>query len=203
MTILPDQRQRRRSSVKRLAAWALAAAAALWLAGFLSFLLTGPKQDLAAGAPADGIVVLTGGQDRIAEAVELLAAGRGRRLLISGVNTMVTDDALARQFPKSAALFQCCIDIGHRALNTAGNAQEAGAWAARHGHKTLIVVTSDYHMPRAMIEFRRAMPSVDLRAWAVAPVMPETSDWQQRLARSRLLAMEYSKMIFAWARAIA
>ena len=151
------------------------------------------------GPPADGIVVLTGGQDRIPEAVELLSAARGKRLLISGVNAAVSAETLARQLPRAAALFQCCVDLDHRALNTAGNAEEAANWASRNSHRSLIVVTSGYHMPRAMIEFRRALPAADLRPHAVT--VPQSGpDAAQAFARFRLLATEYSKLLFAFAR---
>src|SRR5215469_8051143 len=107
---------------------------------------------------ADGIVVLTGDEDRISEAIQLLAQGRAGRLLISGVNKATRAPqiiSLNKAGRGEALLFRCCVDLDRRALNTEENAFEATAWAKSRGYRSLIVVTSTYHMPRALIELRQ------------------------------------------------
>jgi uncharacterized SAM-binding protein YcdF (DUF218 family) len=104
---------------------------------------------------ADAIVALTGGYQRIDQAVQLLAQGAGRRLLISGVNP-ATSVGHIRSFTRSRdELFECCVDIGYDARNTEGNASETVQWIRAHGYKTVILVTNNYHMPRSLAEIRR------------------------------------------------
>lgn len=153
---------RRRTLWLRIVGVVLATLVLAALAGFFAF---ASLVDQVAHAPqrsADGVVVLTGGGHRIDEGLGLLASGRGRRLLISGVNERTGHDELLKLHPGAKALVGCCVDLGAQARNTIGNAIEARRWARMHGFSTLTVVTSPYHMPRALIELRHAMPSVQI-----------------------------------------
>lgn len=133
----------------------------LWFAGFLWFWLTLPAP--ASGmARTDGIVALTGGEGRLQTAVDLLDAGRARRLLITGVHPDTGKRQLAVQLGVSRDLLDCCVDLDHEAGNTVGNARSTVAWVARHKVRSLRLVTSDYHMPRALLEYRAAMPEVEM-----------------------------------------
>jgi uncharacterized SAM-binding protein YcdF (DUF218 family) len=105
---------------------------------------------------ADGIVALTGGSERIAEAVHLLAHGFAVRLLVIGVNQATTGTEIARLMPQFGAELSCCVDLGYEAQNTAGNAWEAKRWARAPAMRSLIIVTSAYHMPRALAEIAHA-----------------------------------------------
>ena len=107
-------------------------------------------------------MVLTGGASRIVDAIELLAAGRGQRLLISGVHPSTTPDELTRINPEFERLLNCCIDLGHQATNTIGNAVETGRWVREKNFRSIIVVTSGWHMPRALIEIENELPDVTL-----------------------------------------
>ena len=129
------------------------------------------------GLKADAIVVLTGGAKRIEQAVSLLQSGRGQRLLISGVNPGTSRTTLARMTDTDRRLFDCCVDIDMAALDTVGNAQEAIRWAKDHGFDDLILVTSDYHMPRAMLELGSALPDTTLQAYPVATPGFDARGW--------------------------
>src|SRR5579871_1943288 len=122
------------------------AALTMLAGGFLWFALhvanEAPPLDRAA---ADGIVALTGGASRISDAVELLASGRGQRLLITGVAPTVSTTELARLVPERQHWFGCCVDLGYNALNTIGNAVETRQWALDRGFHSLLIVTSSYH----------------------------------------------------------
>lgn len=137
---------------------------------------------------ADAIVALTGGEGRVVTAVQLLRDGRGGRLLISGVNPGSPPEDIARAAGAPAELFNCCIDTGDEAVDTRGNAREAAAWAARNEYATLIIVTNDFHMPRALLELQAAMPDTRLIAYA-APTPPpwsspgEARRWLQEYAK--------------------
>lgn len=177
------------------------AAAALAVAGFAGFLGLVPRaESTTATVHGDGIVTLTGGADRLSDALHLLASGNGKRLLISGVHPSTTEGELARAQPDYAAFARCCVDLGRRALNTAGNAVETRRWAMRHGFHSLIVVTSGYHMPRTMMELAREMPDVDLIPYAVVTDRLRGEPWWRNWATAKLLAGEYVKYVAALVR---
>lgn len=182
-----------------LALAALIGAGALF-GGFLVFLVTLEAEPRQNEAAADGIVALTGGSDRISDAVELLAEGKGKRLLISGVNRSTSPERLANTMPQHVALFDCCIDMDYQARNTLGNAVETRRWAEARSVRSLIVVTSSYHMPRAMLELQRAMPGIELRPHPVVAERQDANAWRG-LAATKLLATEYGKFLAAYVRA--
>lgn len=171
------------------------------LAGFASFVSTLEDERMASAEPADGIVALTGGSERISDAVDLLADGRARRLLITGVNRSTSPERLASTLPQHRELFDCCIDMDYQARNTVGNAVETKRWAESRKVRSLIVVTSSYHMPRAMIELQRAMPDIDLRPHPVSPDKPQELSTWRKLAATKVLATEYGKYLAAYVRA--
>jgi uncharacterized SAM-binding protein YcdF (DUF218 family) len=146
---------------------------------------------------ADGIVVFTGGPERIQRAVDLLAEAKGSRLLISGVNPVTTRDKLKSMNPSASGLFGCCVDIGHEAQNTIGNAEETAEWAQRWKHKSLIVVTSDYHMPRSILELSRAMPGATFQPVAVPFIQDDGDGWYREPANLRKTLGEYIKLLVA------
>ncbi len=146
-----------------------------------------------ADARADGIVVLTGGRDRVQGAVELLEAGRGRRLLISGVHPATRAEDIQRATIGGRGLFDCCVDLGHRAETTVGNAIEAADWARAHRFTSLIVVTSAYHMPRSMLELDKALPGVRKVAWPVKRPDLNIDTWFLHPPTAKLLLHEYVK----------
>ncbi|QOZ28905.1 YdcF family protein [Bradyrhizobium sp. CCBAU 51753] len=169
-------------------------AAGIGFVGFLSQLRgveTDPPQT------ADGIVVLTGGSSRVSDAMELLAAGYGKRLLISGVHPTNAASDISRSLPDSQRLMSCCVDLDRSAVNTRSNAAETRRWARERGFKSLIVVTSNYHMPRAIVELSHAMPDVTLIPFAVIGDKWRDEPWWTSGATFRLLLSEYAKYVAA------
>jgi uncharacterized SAM-binding protein YcdF (DUF218 family) len=163
--------------------------------GFLWFVALVPTEEVALDRNADGIVVLTGGSARIADAIELLAAGRGKRLLISGVHPATSSSELARLSPDYRRWLACCVDLGHVAVNTSGNALETKRWVSERGFRSLIVVTSNYHMPRSMAELGRRMPDVALVPFPVVTDKMRTEAWWSSPPTAKLLFSEYLKYI--------
>lgn len=199
-TTAPDPRIARRhwaSRLVRLAAWLVAAALVLLGIGFAIFLHAIGGEPEQTNRSADGIVVLTGGTDRVAEAASLLAAHRGQRLLITGVHPNTTLVEIGRIVPVAQAVLDCCAELGREALNTRGNAIETAQWAERRGVHSLIVVTSNWHMPRALVEMRRAMPDVELLPYAVS-AGTVSADVTGSFASNRLLFFEYIKFLAAY-----
>lgn len=166
----------------------------LFAAGFAVF-ASAIQQGTGAPRAAQAIVALTGGKARIGQAVKLLAQGKAKRLLISGVHPSTRASQLQRLVPGGADFFPCCVDLGRAAVDTRGNAAETSAWVNRHGFTSLIVVTSAYHMPRTLIEFAWAMPGVQLISHPVISPDFHIETWWSHHATRRLLFVEYVKYL--------
>jgi uncharacterized SAM-binding protein YcdF (DUF218 family) len=170
-------------------------------AGFVSFVGGIVAAHPPAAASAEGIVALTGGSARIDTALHLLAEGRARRLLISGVNPAVGSRAIAETVdPDLKSMIACCVDLGHEARDTIGNAIETRDWARQHQYGSLIVVTSAYHMPRSLAELANALPDVKLIAYPIPNPELRLADWWSEPSAFALLAREYGKYLLAAAR---
>jgi|SRR5579863_2462613 uncharacterized SAM-binding protein YcdF (DUF218 family) len=165
--------------------------------GFFAFLWLLPNEQVELNRNADGIVVLTGGTSRVTDALELLAAGRGRRLLITGVNPGTTTTDIARQSADFGKILSCCVDLDYSAINTLGNAVEARRWAIDRGFHSLIVVTSAYHMPRALAEIAHQLPNVALIPFPVVSDRLRIEPWWSNGATTKLVVSEYFKYLFA------
>jgi len=172
----------------------------LLAAGFIWFALTIPAEDVSKDRKADGIVVLTGAASRIPDAIELLAAERGKRLLITGVHRATSAREIARLTPLYSKFFTCCIDLDKSALNTFGNALETKRWARQHNFNSLVVVTSNWHMPRAMAELAHQLPETTLIAFPVISEKVKSEPWWSNFDTARFLAAEYLKYLFALTR---
>lgn len=154
-------------------------------------------------ARADAIVALTGpSAERVNASIRLLEQGKGKRVLISGVNREVRRQELRALTPGSNRLFNCCVDLGFEAEDTVGNAQEIAAWAEAKDYDSLIVVTSDYHMPRALTEIRAAAPGIELTPYAVETPSLDNSRWWKAAVTARRMTLEYMKYLAALARAM-
>ena len=161
-----------------------------WGAGFAAFNQMARRQ-LPPPDAADGIVALTGGADRVDEALRLFAEGRAPLLLVSGVGHGADLAELARRvaLPPGA---EGRITLGREAATTLGNATETAAWARAHGIRSLIVVTAGYHMPRALAELSRTLPGVALHPVAVQPPALRRD---LQLGTVRMLANEFDKYL--------
>ncbi len=183
----------RRRRGARIAALAVILVLIVWCGGFLWFLLNTYMPSVPP-ARADGIVVLTGGEDRLATAFQMLDEGRADQLLISGVPNTVSLRDMERSAHLARPPADSHVTLGHHAQTTVGNADETAAWVAAHHIHTLIVVTAGYHMPRAVLELSRAMPAVRLYPMRVQPAVIydglKPHVW-------RLLLSEYTKWLLA------
>lgn len=165
--------------------------------GFIGFLSQLRSAEAKPGKKADGIVVLTGGSSRVSDAMELLAGGYGTRLLISGVHPTNGASEISRALPDSQLLISCCVDLDRSAVNTRSNAVETRRWARERNFRSLIVVTSNYHMPRAFVELSHEMPDIELIPFVVIGDKWRDEPWWTSGTTLRLLLSEYVKYLAA------
>jgi uncharacterized SAM-binding protein YcdF (DUF218 family) len=145
---------------------------------------------------AEAIVALTGGSlERLSTGVRLLQERKGERLLISGVNRLVTDAELFEVLDVDPALAQCCVDLGRSADDTLGNAAETAAWARAHRYTSLILVTDDYHMPRSHAELSLALPEAEIHPYPVRTRWTDPKLWRSDLGAATRLGAEYVKYL--------
>ncbi len=172
----------------------------LVIIGFIVFANSVDREHSVPQRSADGIAVLTGGMSRIDEAMKLLAEGKAKRMLITGVNRTTTTEELKELASQGDQYFTCCVDIDKEARNTIDNATETSEWVALHHYGSIIVVTSNYHMPRALAELARVMPGVTLVPYSVVDNNVHLERWWTYPGTTRLLLSEYLKYLPALSR---
>jgi len=172
---------------------AILIAVMFWTVGLLAF-AGRVEHSTPADEPeaAQGIVVLTGKAN-----VRIKAAAK---LLVSGVNRQVTRDELFVVTKATRRLYDCCVQLGFEAADTKGNGMETAAWARHEKINTLIVVTSDYHMPRAMLEISGALPDVAVTPYPVKTNEVDAERWWSTSSGARTMIMEYCKYLVVGAR---
>lgn len=142
----------------------------LWILGFAWFgaFLPQPLD----GRTTDAIVVLTGGAGRLDRGLALLKDGAAKRMLISGVDRSVRPVELAERYHVPMRLFDCCVTLGREAIDTRSNALETGRWLDRRKFRTVRLITTDWHMRRAALELRQALPGDVVLVYDAVPSRP-------------------------------
>lgn len=174
--------------------------AVVWSAGFIVFINTVPRHVVDPDSPTDAIVVLTGGTQRLNTGLLLLSEHKARKLLISGVYHGVELEEILNLSKQSPHELECCIDIGHDADNTLGNAKETLHWVEEKGFKSIRLVTANYHMPRSLLEFSFFLPQIKIIAHPVFPDHVKVDEWWKWSGTAALLVGEYNKYLLVWLR---
>lgn len=193
-------RPRRGSPFARLLGLVVAAAVGVWLVAFYQFASGLPLEHDKPEETTEAIVVLTGGSERLAEGLSLLAQGRAGKLFVSGVYRGVDVAELLSVTQSGGDLVTHRIALGHDADDTRGNARETAAWMAEEGFQRLRLVTAAYHMPRSLFEFHQAMPEAEIIPHPVFPANVRLDAWWRYPGTFTLLAGEFSKLLLAQAR---
>ncbi|TAN47017.1 MAG: YdcF family protein [Rhodospirillales bacterium] len=175
----------------------LSALAAGWLVGLAGFASALPREVGDSATKTDAIVVLTGGSERLATGLDLLERGMASKLFVSGVYRGVEVRELVKLSRHAPEALECCIALGYSADNTIGNAQETAAWMASEGLTSLRLVTGNYHMPRALAEFRAALPLAVLVPNPVFPEHVKAEAWWYSPGTLALIASEYTKYLLS------
>lgn len=150
---------------------------------------------------ADAIIVLTGGEARLGVALDLLKSGKGKRLLISGVNPATGRNQLRVATGSDRKLFNCCVDFDYEALDTIGNAQESAKWVREHDFGSVILVTNNYHMPRSLLELGRQTEAV-VTPYPVVNARLDKGRWLSEPDALRVLFTEYTKYLASVVRGV-
>lgn len=142
---------------------------------------------------ADAIIVLTGGADRIEAGFDLLKTGRARRLFISGVHPDVSDSDLKARWTGPSAGYECCVKLGRSARDTFGNANEVAAFLREESARSAIVVTADYHLPRALLLLEAAAADIRFSAFPVRAPRARATQWWSDADAFRRVSLEFLK----------
>ena len=146
-------------------------------------------------------LALTGASDaRITAAMKLLEPGKARRMLISGVNPQATRADIRGVAKATQRFYDCCVDLGFQAMDTVGNARETADWANQNGFHSLILVTSDFHMPRAMLELQAALPDAAITPYAIRTNELDAKHWWRSREGVRRMTLEYVKYLVIMSR---
>ena len=188
---------RRRVPVFRLFLMVLSVAFLIWAAGLYRFAQLIPEPLPGAGIMTDAIVVLTGGAGRVGAGLSLLERGLGKKLFVSGVYRGVDVRRLLSLSQRAPDDLMCCIEIGHTAVSTEGNAAETKLWMDQEGYQSLRLVTASYHMPRSIQEFHHYMPQVRLVPHAVFPAQFKREQWWRWPGTASLILTEFAKYLMS------
>jgi len=174
----------------------------IWVAGLFRFADTIPKSIEDPTRHTNAIVVLTGGSGRLEEGLNLLELNMAEKLFVSGVYQGVDVKTLIRMFEHNprhqglSHLLETRVSIG-MATNTLGNATETADWIAGKGFRSMRLVTAAYHMPRSLLEFKHAMPNVQIITHPVFPAHVKVDEWWAWSGTAVLIVGEYNKSLFA------
>jgi len=186
----------------RAAATILGLLVVIWTIGLFGFAGRVDRSTPAADPPvSDGVVALTGASDaRIEAAMQLLENGKARRMLVSGVNPKASRADMRTVAQAQRRIYDCCVDLGYQATDTVGNARETAHWADAEGYHSLILVTSDFHMPRALLELKAAMPDAVITPYPIRTTDLDAHHWWRSRDGVRRMIFEYSKYVVILAR---
>jgi len=170
-------------------------AGGLWLAGLFWFAGQIPLRVADPVTRSDAIVVLTGGSNRLRTGLDLLSENLADKLFVSGVYRGVDVNELLEVFQRAPEELSCCITLGYDAVDTVGNAAETAAWMRENEFTSLRIVTANYHLPRGLMEFRRAMPDITFISHPVFSENVRLDPWWRWPGTARLIAGEYNKYL--------
>ena len=150
------------------------------------------------------IVILTGGANRIKDGLKIIEAFKNSKninykILVSGTGMGFTKSSLKKKLGPNfnSQLIQCCIDLDGVSKNTLTNASETFKWTNKNDIKEFILITSNYHMPRAILEFKNVMPNLKIYTYAITPKKHDIKNWLSSYQTFSLVFTEYCKFIIA------
>lgn len=181
----------------RAAAFIIGLLVVVWAIGLMGFAGRVDRSTPAADPPvSDGVVALTGASDaQISAAMQLLEQGKARRMLVSGVNPMASRSDMRAVAQAQRRIYDCCVDLGYQATDTVGNARETADWVRAQGYHSVILVTSDFHMPRALLELKATLPDAVITPFPIRTSDLDAHHWWRTRDGVRRMVVEYCKYV--------
>ena len=150
---------------------------------------------------ASNIVILTGGSNRIKDGLKIINNFnkldlKNIKLLISGTGKGFTKLSVNKILSKKIDFYsfiKCCIELDSKSKNTYSNAIQTKKWADKNNINQFILITSNYHMPRALLELREQIPSIKIFEYPINPTKHEIKNWIYSFETFFLVFVEYSK----------
>jgi uncharacterized SAM-binding protein YcdF (DUF218 family) len=184
----------------------IAVVLAVWVWGLILFVDQIPDSVEDEERHTDAIIVLTGGTLRLEKGFELLSAKMAEKLLVSGVARGVQMEEVLDAAGLALTDLDCCVTLGYMAEDTGSNAIESAVWIRSNKVTSIRLVTSGYHMPRSLLEFRATVPGVEIVPHPVFPEHVMVNEWWARPGTASLVITEYNKYLLAatrhWLRGI-
>ncbi|MDC0093012.1 YdcF family protein [Alphaproteobacteria bacterium] len=150
------------------------------------------------------VVILTGGSNRIKDGLKIINnvdkfTKANLKILISGTGKGFTKISLKKMLTSNfnLKLLECCIELESISKNTYSNASETYKWVTLNNINKFILITSNYHMPRAILEFKNKMPNLEIFTYPISPKNHNISKWLSSSETFSLIFVEYSKLLIA------
>ena len=151
---------------------------------------------------SSNIVILTGGTNRIKDGLKIVnkfekSSTFNSKILVSGTGKGFTKISLAKNIDFDFNLIECCIELDSISTNTYSNAFETLKWVKKNNISEFILITSNYHMPRAFLEFKYRMPNLKIFTYPITPKKHNINNWLSSFQTFSLVLSEYCKFLVA------
>ena len=151
---------------------------------------------------SSNIVILTGGTNRIKDGLKIVnkfekSSTFNSKILVSGTGKGFTKMSLAKNIDFDFNLIECCIELDSISTNTYSNAFETLKWVKKNNISEFILITSNYHMPRAFLEFKYRMPNLKIFTYPITPKKHNINNWLGSFQTFSLVLSEYCKFLVA------
>ena len=151
---------------------------------------------------SSNIVILTGGTNRIKDGLKIVnkfeqSSTFNSKILVSGTGKGFTKMSLAKNIDFNYNLIECCIELDSISTNTYSNAFETLKWVKKNNISEFILITSNYHMPRAFLEFKYRMPNLKIFTYPITPKKHNINNWLSSFQTFSLVLSEYCKFLVA------
>ena len=151
---------------------------------------------------SSNIVILTGGTNRIKDGLKIVnkfekSSTFNSKILVSGTGKGFTKMSLAKNIDFDFNLIECCIELDSISTNTYSNAFETLKWVKKNNISEFILITSNYHMPRAFLEFKYRMPNLKIFTYPITPKKHNINNWLSSFQTFSLVLSEYCKFLVA------
>ena len=150
------------------------------------------------------VVILTGGTNRIKEGFEVIykldkKSITNLNVLVSGTGKGFSKLSLQEKLNPGfdLRLIECCVELDSVSQNTYSNAIETSKWVSKNNIEEILLITSNYHIPRSILEFQNKMPNLKILYYPIIPKKHQINKWLKSFETFSLIFIEYCKYIIA------